>query len=432
MERQYYDDEEMAMWDNPAEYFGYETQPAVVQSEPEAFGGQPSKSMAPVSSVEQFNNKYAPVGKYEQPDMITSILGKRVFGIDPSVQATRDYWAANRAPIMNIMADKQAGKLSTEDAIKAMAGFGMADTDKLAMQWANERPTAKTDYQRFVENPELFKQYKQAGRAPDKITRSAGFKAARDMGLAPGSKEFKAYADKINMKSGVTITNPTKPISAAEAAKMVDKNGNKVNIPVGMTHEQANALGYRYAQSDATSAKNSAFLGGMENAEANIALNKEMYPDFEPSDTIDAVIRGVSAGGGTIGNVIGKLQSDASKAYMTSSMEWVASNRGYLSGAAVPEIEVMRDLQTYFGQAGDSPEILALKAQMRKARMEDLGATVGDASKSGHSKLRQTADADYRKLIKAKKDLKSGPPGADHDAYEYRQKEDGTWQRRAK
>ena len=204
------------------------------------------------------------------------------------------------------------------------------------------------------------------------------------------------------------------------------KSGVNVNVGSGQpsklnfaTPEQVNQLGYApgtqvmidknnkpflpAAMSELTS-KNQNFYDMMDSSEALTEEVLTANPDFSPTDTTDAMLRQIQAGGSTIGSIIAKAQSPASKSYLTAQMNWIAANRGALSGAAVPEVEVARDLQTYYPQADDPDELIEYKKLLRAKRKAAIGRTINLSAEQRRKQLADSADKDFED-VKAKEPL---------------------------
>lgn len=125
----------------------------------------------------------------------------------------------------------------------------------------------------------------------------------------------------------------------------------------------------------------------------------EQIPDFNPADFTDAMIRTLSSGDSSVvGKLLGPMQSPASKLYGTAAAEWVSANRSLLSGAEVPPEEFARDLGIYFAKPNDTKEILAMKAQMRRDRLESLKSIVMLPPAQRAAAWKATGEVDQLKL----------------------------------
>ncbi|TGN09160.1 hypothetical protein EHR07_02020 [Leptospira bandrabouensis] len=60
-----------------------------------------------------------------------------------------------------------------------------------------------------------------------------------------------------------------------------------------------------------------------------------------------------------------RWKSDDRKSYETAQSDWIQANLRKESGSAISDEEFSKNAKTYFPQAGDSPEILKQKAQLR-------------------------------------------------------------------
>jgi hypothetical protein len=164
---------------------------------------------------------------------------------------------------------------------------------------------------------------------------------------------------------------------------VVDKNGMPQAINPG--NETANKTKQHF---DTTS-----------NAAKRLEKLETEVPDYNPAEFSDAMLRSLASDDSSlVGKVLGPLQSPASKAYGTAASEWVSANRAILSGAEVPETEFMRDLNIYFAKPGDTPEILAMKRQMRGQRIESLKSITQLPLDQRAAAWKATGDADEYKL----------------------------------
>jgi len=154
------------------------------------------------------------------------------------------------------------------------------------------------------------------------------------------------------------------------------------------------------------SRKAKTYYNDMVNAQDNFDILQETYPDFNPGEVTDNILRTIAGMDGPMGMAANMMQSDASQQFLAPMMTWVSANRAYVSGAVVPEVEFTRDVKTYFPSAGDSPETIALKKAMREQRTETLADSVGLPAAERQRLLRKTANEDYKKMMKAKRDLK--------------------------
>ena len=133
------------------------------------------------------------------------------------------------------------------------------------------------------------------------------------------------------------------------------------------------------------------------------------HPDFNPGNTKDWMLEQLSQGS-TVGKLFKhQFQSPVAKKYFTSAMNWVSANRAYISGAAVPEVEVQRDLETYFATPNDSPELAQMKRQLRRDRQDVLAKQSAMSGEEREQYLRQTADQDYLSIQAFKRQKDTSP-----------------------
>lgn len=92
---------------------------------------------------------------------------------------------------------------------------------------------------------------------------------------------------------------------------------------------------------------------------ASEVINKLEAEGYGEPGLKDAVAREIQ---NPLGNY---LVSDTGKKYTAAAREWISGVLRLDSGAAVPEEEFWRYFQTYFPQAGDPPEVVEQKRDMR-------------------------------------------------------------------
>ena len=271
-----------------------------------------------------------------------------------------------------------------------------------AAKFAQGLMTDPTEYNQSIGSDvisNLVKEmYKQpAQRTPHKRTMTT-------YGVGDGMKQsgyFDADGNFIKMgvptkSSGVEIKMPGETKSRVEYGTKEDniRWGYPPELPT-FWNDKSGKLEPTQKMTEMT-AKNMQVADMMQDSEDRFSALKSDFPDFDPAGYIDASIRSLETGGGFIGNVAGKFQSDASKAFSAMSKQWISANRSGLSGAAVPEQEVARDLATYFPQAGDPEWLIETKERMRKARQKSVEQTIGLGLSEAETnkRLRASADAD--------------------------------------
>lgn len=336
---------------------------------------------------------------------------------------------------LNMSAPMAAQPAPIKEAVEAKAATGMFDQTipererRMLMnkrmletglhgfnqQWAKNQSAMQNSDMSNLGN--MARQIQQQRYDTANPTATSAMKNLSARGLKPGTAPYqhamKKYMEKQSIigGGGESKLNFATPEQVAQLGYspgtqvLIDKN-NKPYLPAGMNEN---------------SAKNKSYYNMMvesENLEADI---QAQYPDFDPSETIDATLRSIQSGGGTLQQIIGKAQSPASKAYLTAEMNWIAANRGALSGAAVPEIEVERDLQTYYPQAGDPPEVIAYKKRLRAARKDSIRSTLNMPDQERKKFLKEGADKDYedvRSKVNPKQPRGKAPPGLSREAWQ--------------
>jgi len=220
-----------------------------------------------------------------------------------------------------------------------------------------------------------------------------GFKAMQQATTRPSTK--------------VTVNSGTEPEYKAGTPEQNVNYGYAADMP---THWEAKGgtmvLQPNIPETEA-SRKAKTYYTDMINAEDNLGILSETYPEFNPGEITESILREISGKGGFMGTVANVLQSKASRQYLAPMMSWVSANRAYLSGAAVPEVEFSRDIKTYFPSAADDPETVALKNAMREQRRQTLADSIGLSAEKRKRSLRRSANDDYRKLMKHERDSKA-------------------------
>jgi hypothetical protein len=121
-------------------------------------------------------------------------------------------------------------------------------------------------------------------------------------------------------------------------------------------------------------AKGSMYLGMMENAEKSIAKIKGFDPTKLTNQTMLALARGDVPVIGKAGNL---MAGAAPQQYAQATFQWTEAMLRQLTGAAAPEQEVWRQTRTFWPMPGDSPEVVAQKAQARAAAQEQMKIVAG-------------------------------------------------------
>lgn len=113
---------------------------------------------------------------------------------------------------------------------------------------------------------------------------------------------------------------------------------------------------------------------------------QQAYPDFNPSDTFDGVVRAFSSNDANpLSSIVGMFQSEQSKQYANIAKRWVTSDLNFLSGSEVPEREVGRGIKMYFAQPNDSSAVLE---QKKLARMQHAQALMNASGLSPEEKAK--------------------------------------------
>lgn len=247
-------------------------------------------------------------------------------------------------------------------------------------------------------------------RRPSAGQLSASGKIATDLGYTPGTPAYNDFVRSHSMRPGTTVNvggqGPIGPIFATPEQKRQMGYDEDAVVMI----DQKTGKPYMAPAISELGAKNINFFEMMETSDQAFDDIMVEYPDFDPTSNFDAMMREYQASGSPFHSIASKFQSPASKQYHAATMNWIAANRGALSGAAVPEIEVQRDLQTYFPTAGDTPAVMALKKQLRANRKNAIARTLNLSTEKRQKLLKESADSDSEKIKAMKAEQSTANP----------------------
>lgn len=263
---------------------------------------------------------------------------------------------------------------------------------------------------------------KQANKIENPL-RGASYKFARDAGYEPGTPEFDEAVRQHGMKSGITLNTGVEARMGTPEENM--RWGYAADLPTYWNAKSGKLEPVQKVSGE--QGRYRAYLDAMDISEKELDAVTTENPDFDPGNMIDFAARTIKEFG-SIGEALGgHFESEDSKKYFTSALNWISANRAYISGAAVPEIEVKRDFMTYFPKPDDSPAVVALKKRLRENRKDALAKTATMSEEERQQRLRQTADLDNLKVRELEADEaanvssqpKSGDPVPGHEGWTF-------------
>lgn len=235
------------------------------------------------------------------------------------------------------------------------------------------------------------------GAKNKEIPISAAGKMALDAGYAKGSDEYEAFVRKYAGKRTYEAEGD-KVLDGTRLEKWEKPDGTDFG-PGSTLNSIANAGGRLKKKVDVNAGKTTAYLDAMNISEDFINGINVNSPDFDPANIKDFAARALSHAG-ALGKVVGShIESPESKAYFTAALNWISANRAYISGAAVPELEVQRDFETYFPQPNDSDELISMKRELRLNRKDALTKSSTLSDKERGEQLRRGANNDSTRIM---------------------------------
>lgn len=237
----------------------------------------------------------------------------------------------------------------------------------------------------------------------------------RDPGFIDGIRSLAPPSNAAKMADEMGLTGEARTQFIHEVAM---KSGTNINIggheKFGLlTEQEKKAYGFppesnpywsnegpKIAQgkpSEAVTRENN--VRSLESLEKDVSEFNKNYPDYNKSNLLDVLGNALQADPGPITGTIGSaMSSEPGKIYGNYAREWVNINRNLMSGAAVPAGEVIKDLNIYWPTVGDSKEVMAIKDNQRKKRLEILQRNTNGMSQ-------QEQHDEYFKLRRETEDL---------------------------
>jgi hypothetical protein len=231
-----------------------------------------------------------------------------------------------------------------------------------------ESPFAKIDPKDYTK--ESFKRYVQTGdiselEAVQKPTTEnmpssvQEYNFARQQGFKGTFEDWK----KLNKQEGVTV-NYGAPMAA------LDAQGNPVFIQPSKTGGAPAVIpGFTPEGKPPTEAQAKSGAFGSQMQTASNEFERLQKEGFDPT-SVGAQVSTALAGTPFTGLADPKAQQ-ANQA----QQQWAEAYLRFKTGAAATESEVKRNQRTFFPQIGDSPEVIAQKARMRKQAEQDVLST---------------------------------------------------------
>jgi hypothetical protein len=119
--------------------------------------------------------------------------------------------------------------------------------------------------------------------------------------------------------------------------------------------------------------------------EAEGLLAQVVRDGHTPGNLRDAAGTAIGIGqrAGPISRFVGNsIMTTQGQLYRQAQEDWVRAKLRRESGAVIGEEEMAREIQVYFPQPGDSPEVITQKAQARQVAITAMRQAAGRASNS--------------------------------------------------
>lgn len=233
-----------------------------------------------------------------------------------------------------------------------------------------ESPFAKIDPKDYTK--ESFRRYVQTGdiselEAVQKPTTEGMPSSVQEYNFAKTQGFKGSFEDwkKLNKQEGVTV-NYGAPVAGVDAQGnpvffQPSKGGGAPAIVQGVA-----PLREEKAPTE-SQAKAGAFGSQMQSASGEFErLQKE---GFDPTSV------GAQAATALAGTPFTALADPKAQQANQAQQQWAEAYLRFKTGAAATEAEVKRNQRTFFPQIGDSPEVIAQKARMRKQAEQDVLGT---------------------------------------------------------
>lgn len=231
-----------------------------------------------------------------------------------------------------------------------------------------ESPFAKIDPKDYTRDS--FKRYVQTGdiselEAIQKPTTEGMPSSVQEYNFAKTQGFKGSFEDwkKLNKQEGVTV-NYGSPVAA------VDAQGNPVFIQPSKTGGMPAVVpGFAPEGKAPTEAQAKAGAFGSQMQTASSEFERLQKEGFNPTSVGSQVATALA------GTPFTALADPKAQQANQAQQQWAEAYLRFKTGAAATEAEVKRNQRTFFPQIGDSPEVIAQKARMRKQAEQDVLST---------------------------------------------------------
>lgn len=193
------------------------------------------------------------------------------------------------------------------------------------------------------------------------------------MDMQRGQNEWERERYKIDSQEAVAIANAEankRPAPFTDAGKL------QADLDAGYISQNvfdATLTGTGKSEKDMTEAERRIFMFSNIQQQTSPVIDKIETAGFDPSNMQDRFANGVLGGNW--------IRSQEGQQYRAAASSWAEGALRLATGAAATPEEHDRIMNTYFAQAGDSPETVRFKQQMRHSYEQVLRATLnGDIS----------------------------------------------------
>ena len=237
----------------------------------------------------------------------------------------------------------------------------------------------------------------------------------------------------------------------AYAAPLVQVGQGDVGMPVLLTPEEKRTFGYREDETPYKTPKGDiklpprdpgekykmkSFVENMRTSLSGIKnrfldKNGNLKADIDYSGlkgSFNAIQLGAASGQGVMASIAQSTMSPGDKKLVADYLEFIAGSRGYSSGAAVPEIEVARDMSIYAPQPTDTGDVIAYRIKKMEDRLDNVsGIKDPKRRREVSEKIAAADEIEINKMAK-----KHGQWIDGKDGFEYKDLGNGTFEKRAK
>ena len=246
----------------------------------------------------------------------------------------------------------------------------------------------------------------------------------------PITARQQAYEYTSKIAGAIQQETETRP-GKAQTAKDIEEATSSIKVKTAAAQEYAKTVAGVQASIDniskfglkgidpttgkAYTANQSAAAGfGLQMNQANDVIDSLANSGFDEGSLDNAILSQIGQGT-TFGDIsFNSFKDPAMKMYAQAKFAWAMAYLRKTSGAAINKDEYQSAAKIYFGQYGDTSEVLA---QKRAARLNQTGATIGEAGNAykeftdsidEYSKQKEAANPYKSAAIKSKlKDFKS-------------------------